>query len=563
MTRLRNANREKAITRKRLYFVITVMLFFYTALLTRVYHLQVKESAHYKGLAQKNKSRTLHPHALRAQITDRYGRVIGFDKTHYFGCYAPQDLSETEAKFLNTHALQFTKTKKHMCAELESWDFAHISHWESDTVKQLISPKRNYPYGDTFAHIVGYTSRSATDPFDTMNLKYEQKGVTGIEKVYDNLLIGHDGNITQYVDAKGRVYHQDNISAPVINQPVALTLDYRLQQKAQNELFSHQGSIILLDPRSGEILAAASSPSFDPHNPSVSTDHSSNMINRITQVRYPPASTIKPFLALMALEDGLIDPDATIEDPGFHDVGDKRFHDWKRSGHGTVNLDKALIESCDVYFYQLAQKLGINRMVDYFMAFKFDQPSDIDISHEKKSLVPTHAYRKARKDGWYEGHTIMAGIGQGDFEVTPVALARATMLLANKGYDHQLHIAKSHRGVAAETTIKATDANWEKIHHALSRVMREGTGRHFKNTPYAIAGKTGSAQVKGIKTKAEYQTLPKHQKDHHLFIGFSPVVDPEVAIVVIIEHEHQAVRIAKHMLDFYWQNTQANATSPL
>jgi penicillin-binding protein 2 len=529
-----------------------MILGMYGLLFYRVYHLQISQHQHYKELAQQNQTRNIYIYPQRGAILDRNDKVIAKTQAQYYACYH-QDTKTQHREFLIEKALQHDASKT--CVELNSWDYAHINPW-SDIEKYLFD-KRYYPYAESTSHIVGYIAQQSFQPNNKSNQTQTMTGATGLEKQYDTELAGHKGMTQQIVNARGQLISSTDEKPASTSEPLHTTLDIHLQQKAYHELFSHSGTVIMLNPTNGELLCAVSNPSFNPHVPMQTPQYkneTTHLFNRITQAKYPPGSVLKPMIALMALEDGYIDPTETIDDQGYIEIGQQRFHDWLRTGHGHVDLETAIRVSCDVYFYQLAQKVGISRLVDYLIMFGFDKTTQIDIPHEKKGLIPTVANRKQRKGGWYEGHTVMTIIGQGDILVTPIALARATMLLANRGFDHQLHLSKGNDLVQTTPRIKAKPQHWETIHKALARVTKEGTAKLFKNSPYTIAGKTGSAQVKSIKTKAEYQSLPKHQKDHHLFIGFSPVENPEIAIVVITEHEHKAVVIAKHMLDFYWHN---------
>ncbi len=523
----------------------------YGLLFYRIFNLQISQHQHYRELAQQNQTRNIYTYPQRGAIYDRNSKIIAKTNTQYHVCYH-QNTTSLHRDFLITQALQHDVPNA--CVELHSWDYAHANVWPD--VETYLFDKRHYPYAESTAHIIGYTAQQSFKP-SKFSETQTMVGATGIEKQYDAELTGHKGVTQQIVNARGQLLSSTDDTPASISEPLYTTLDIHLQQKAYHELFSHSGTVIMLDPTNGEILCAVSNPSFDPHMPMHTPKHlnaTTQYFNRITQAKYPPGSVLKPMIALLALEDGYIDPDETIDDQGYIEIGQQRFHDWLRTGHGHVDLKTAIKVSCDVYFYQLAQKVGISRLVDYLMIFGLDKVTQIDIPHEKKGLIPTIANRKQRKGGWYEGHTVMTAIGQGDILVTPIALARATMLLANRGFDHQLHFSQGSQDIQTEPRVKAKQQHWNTIHQALTSVTKDGTAKSFKDSPYTIAGKTGSAQVKSIKTKAEYQSLPKHQKDHHLFIGFSPVENPEVAIVVITEHEHKAVLIAKHMLDFYWHN---------
>ena len=364
------------------------------------------------------------------------------------------------------------------------------------------------------------------------------------------------------LNAKRQVVNSQTQSTPKREPPLNLTIDAELQQFIFDQLSGLVGSVIVLDPNSGEILAGVSSPSFEPNRfnendmqiPQSILD-SKPMFNRFSQALYPPASIIKPFIALNALNDQIIKPDTTIFDPGYYKINEhsKVFRNHKRNGHGAVDLHKALIVSNDPYFYDLAYKLGIDKLSSYLSKFKFGEKTSYSISHESSGVIPDKAFREKNYKKWYAGQTVITGIGQGDLLCTPLKLARATMLLANGGYDYPLHLLK--------TFFKPS----QKIHHfkpehraiiisALQDVVENGTARKMGKKPYTIAGKTGSAQVTALDDNTNYQTLPHHHKDHHLFVGFAPAQAPSIVVVVVIEHQHDAVTIANKVFDWCWKH---------
>ncbi|MDC3181309.1 penicillin-binding transpeptidase domain-containing protein, partial [Gammaproteobacteria bacterium] len=541
--------------------VLLIILAMYGLLIYRVYNLQITQHSHFRQLAKQNQLRVSHTYPSRGAILDRNGAILAKNIPSYHVCYNPHSQA-AHIDYLLENSLNHDEKNK--CVVVESWHYAHVSTWDDITL--FVTDKRSYPLSNATSHIIGYTSKKSFKPSDSL-ASIQQQGAAGVEKQYDQILRGQAGQMHAMVNAKGEKISQIEAVEAIPCPPIETTIDAHLQQKAHHELFMHHGTVIILNPNTGEILCAVSNPSFDPHQPleqHPTQKDNTQMFNRLTQARYPPGSVLKPIIALLALEDKILNPNEKIESPGYIEIGTQRFHDWVRTGHGIVDLKDAIRVSSDVYFYKLAQKVGINRLVDYLILFGLDKKTNIDIPHEKKSIIPTYENRKQRAGGWYEGHTIMTAIGQGDFAITPISLARATMLLANKGYDHQLHLNPSQRDIKTTPRIQSSDKHWNIIHNALLSVTTDGTAKSLYNQQYSVAGKTGTAQVKSIKSKAEYRALPKHLKDHHLFIGFSPVEKPQVAIVVIIEHEHKAVLLAKHMLDFYWHNfTKSNEKLPL
>ncbi|UTC24953.1 hypothetical protein MMH89_02170 [Candidatus Comchoanobacter bicostacola] len=556
MSKLRNVHTERMITKKRLVIVVSIFVCAYILLLSNLYTIQIKKHEYYLGLATQYHTRNVRIEPQRGKIYDANKHVLATDQTTFIACYPKLPLDQQE--FIQQSALSTRKASKtHQCSEVESWDYAHINHWNNDAIILKTHLTRQYAQGNKLSHLIGYTSHASINPLSNEQASTHQSGVNGIESYYDDQLKGYPGKKVHTINASGTIQQTHTLSKSIAGEDIYTTIHSNLQKKAHYLLDGHSGTVIMLNPNTGAIIAAVSTPSFDPKNPIKSADYkNSNLLNRITQATYPPASTLKPIFSLLALEDQHISVQDKIHDPGYYLVGNKRFRDWKRQGHGEVDLNKAINESCDTYFYMLGHRLGIDTLVNYLSLFKFNQATQIDLPNEKNNLIPTAQYRRARSGGWYDGHTIITAIGQGDLAVTPISLARATMLLANKGYDHQLHINKSNQSIAKTPTLKVQDKNWEIIHTILSSVTQTGTAKKFAGSSYSVAGKTGSAQVKAIDKKADYYTLKQYEKDHSLFIGFSPVINPEVAIVTIIEHEPLAVKVSKSMLDYYWEVTQ-------
>ncbi len=345
-----------------------------------------------------------------------------------------------------------------------------------------------------------------------------------------------------------------------------------------------------IDPRNGDVLAFVSNPSYDP-NPFISgisfkdygalrEDLDQPLYNRALQGMYPPGSTIKPFEGMGGLHYGLRTWDTTIYDPGYFSLpGDShRFRDWKRGGHGTVNLNKSIVESVDTYYYKLAYEMGIQRLHDWMIRFGFGSETGIDLPNEKAGIMPSPQWKKDRYDkGWLPGETISVSIGQGYFLTTPLQVANATAMTANKGYHITPHLLKSSDGSAEVDVITKPDgkiqyngdpSDWLRMHSAMENVIKAGTGRGIYTDRYRIAGKTGTAQVKSIAQGKSYNkaALDKRHWDHAWFNGFAPVENPQIALAVLVENggggSKVAAPIGRALFDYWVLQRKTNPILP-
>ena len=371
---------------------------------------------------------------------------------------------------------------------------------------------------------------------------------------------------------------------PVPGKNLYLTLDSRLQIAVEKSLQGHRGAVVVIQPGTGQVLALVSQPGYDPNlfvegisnqdfqALQVSSDRP--LYNRALRGQYPLASAIKPFLAIEGLDSQVINPSYTIFDPGWFQLKNSEhiFHDWRRHGHGTVNLNKAIINSCDTYFYDLASRLGINRMDKILQAFGFGELTGIDLEEELPGIVASPAWKRRVKGlPWYEGDTIISGIGQGYMQATPLQMANAMGTIGMRGdhYTPYLLMGTQEPGKAfipqpptPHSKIKLVNADyWDIIISALEGVVSspEGTGRKLSKASYTVAAKTGTAQVYSF-SKKHYDTeedeedeedIPEKLRDHHWLIAFAPVENPQIAIAVLVENSNAATAIAREILDYY------------
>ena len=568
MSRLRNRQLESKLTFSRVLVVISLFIALFSLLLGRVYQLQIIQHTQLLELAQKNKTKDISLMPYRSDIIDRYGLPLAYYHTTYH-LTSTQDYLAARLPNEQQYALSnlglseqlYPNKKIGISANL----YAYIKNHPIDGISVNEQISRYYPYPESFSHLVGYTSvlPNSTVQYHDPKLSF-MEGKTGVEQVFDHYIRGNPGLQRNLIDAKQLIYQSEAIQEPKRSMPLQLTIDRELQNYIYDQINSYTGSVIVLNPNNGEILAAVSTPSFNTNTlDNVSQHGQGAMFNRYLQALYPPASIIKPFIAINALEDGLIDPDEVIQDPGFYQITpqSKPFRNYKRTGHGSVNLKKSIVVSNDTYFYALAHKLGIDKITDYLDNFKFGHKTNLGLPNESSGIIPDKQYRKKHYKKWFSGQTIITGIGQGDVLCTPLQIARATMLLANGGTDYPLHIVPQY--ILPSPKIHYFQSKHrEHIIDAMVEVPISGTAKSIGQTPYQLAAKTGSAQVASLDEQSDYHKLPKHQKDHHLLIGFAPAKSPELTIVVVIEHQHEATHIAHKILDWCWVHNRFSKSTP-
>jgi len=452
-----------------------------------------------------------------------------------------------------------------------------------DVVARL---SRHYPQGSSAAHAIGYVGRISEKELNTIDVSNYRGsthiGKTGLEKYYEEELHGIVGQQNVEVNAEGRILRVIDKIPPLPGNNLVLNLDMELQHTAEQALGDFAGSVIVIQPKTGAVLAFVSEPAYDPnlfvHGISVKEYKALRegdykpLFNRALFGQYPPGSTLKPFLGLAGIDSKVIGHKQDIRCIGYYTLPNDekhRYRDWKR--HGTVDLGDAIEQSCDVYFYELAHRLGINRMHDYLREFGFGDKTGIDLLGERSGLLPSKEWkRRVHNKIWYPGETLIAGIGQGYMLATPLQLAVATAALANKGKKVQPRLLKEMRDTDGEITAMAVptttwiklkrEDRWDHMHKAMQRVLRGkgGTARAtgWKLKGYEMAGKTGTAQVFGIAQDAEYdaETVARKLRDHALFISFAPLEDPEIVVAIIEEngeHGSAVAPIAKAIMDKY------------
>jgi len=571
----------------------------------RMIQLQVFEHEHYTTLSQDNRVKLVPLPPTRGLVYDRNGILLALNRPAYSLELTPEKVRDTDAtlKRLAQHIRiseddleRFQRLKRHKrrfdsipvrfnLTQEEAARFAVVGHLFPgvDIKAQLL---RRYPYGMATSHVLGYVGRiSQKDLARIEQSNYagtSHIGKTGLEKSYETTLHGEVGIQQVEVNSVGRIVRVLEETPPTPGQDLHLHLDIHLQQIALDALGDHNGAVVAIDPTNGAVLALASKPGYDPNlfvegisnkaYKALRSDHNQPLYDRALRGQYPPGSTIKPFIGLAGLETETIHYDTSIYCPGYYQLPghEHKYRDWKKTGHGPMDLDAAITQSCDVYYYTLAHKMGIDAMSGFLSHFGFGHRTGIDLNGESRGILPSREWkRRTKRQPWYPGETVIAGIGQGYFLTTPLQLATATAALANGGHLLKPHVVDyletrpQHTRApvpAAEALIPIhSQANWDDVHSAMLHVVQglRGTARRIRTDHYLIAGKTGTAQVFSVGQEDEYEeeNVSKKNRDHALFIAYAPADDPQIAIAVVVENGGHggstAAPVARKVMDAY------------
>lgn len=589
-------------------FVLIILLI--TALVVRLVYLQIVGHEHYATLSKDNRIKISPLPPTRGIIYDRHGKMLAQNMPTYSLELIPDqidNLDETLQQLQKLLAISdekiesFQKQRKRNksftstpllqnLSEEEVARFAVVRPYFPG-VDVYVRMVRYYPYADLAAHVVGYVGRINEQELKALpGAEYRGTdfiGKNGIEKTYENELHGTAGYEELETNAQARAVNTVSTTDPIAGANIYLTLDIDLQKIAYDALSEYNGAVVAIDIKTGGVLVFASRPGFDP-NPFVSGISGADykalqespdqpLYNRALRGQYPPGSTVKPFLGLAGLEYGVTDFRHRLFCPGYYRLPnvEHKYRDWKKWGHGMVDMDEAITQSCDVYFYDLALALGIDRMHEFLGKFGFGQKTGIDLVGETEGLLPSKEWKRSRrKQAWFPGETLITGIGQGYMQATPLQLARATATLANHGRVVQPHLVQQIINASGtdsiellpESTIPLDKQNIDNIILAMTNVVHgaHGTaGKLDKAINYQIAGKTGTAQVFTIKQEEKYNedAIDFKMRDHALFIAFAPVNDPQIAVAVIAEHGGHggtvAAPIAGDVIDA-WLRSKSN-----
>ncbi len=571
--------------------VSTIVLF--VLLGTGFWQLQVVKSNYYSDLAERNRIRTLPLMAPRGLILDRDGRPI---VDHYPSTSVilvrehVQDVRTALPVIAQGLALEPAWLEQHLGKhkdaplyqpivlkhEASMADIAFVEAHRTDLpeLELILMYRRRYPPDGLGAHLFGYVGEASKDEVEQGGYALGAIiGKMGLERHFDRILRGEDGERRVIVDSRGKEVAKLDDKRPVAGHPIRLTLDADVQFAAEQAMAGRQGAVVALDPRTGDILAFLSHPNFDPNvfairvQPdewrALTDDPSKPLLNRVTQAQLSPGSTFKVITMTAALEEKLFDPNTfTVYCPGYANHYGRNFQCWKPGGHGSVNLHRALVESCDVFFYQVGRRLGIERIARYSQQFGLGSPTGIDFPGEKDGLVPSPEWKqRTQKQPWYEGETISVAIGQGPVLVTPLQLAYAVGGIASGGVFARPRLLLEpeeppqvkHVPLRDDTVATLTDALWGVVNE-------NGTGTSARLENIDVGGKTGTAQLVGYDTlKRLGRAAGGRLVDNAWFVGLAPRRNPEIVVAVLLEHgEHgaSAAPIAREVIRAYYEKKQ-------
>ena len=611
MTELRNVEADLARFRLRIFFASLVVVGCLLLLAGRLVYLQVFRHEDLKEQAENNRTAIVPIVPNRGLILDRNGIVLATN-------YSAYTLEITPSKAVNTEqtidalasVVDITARDRRRFNKLreESRNFESLpirTRLSDEEVAKFAAQRfrfpgveikarlfRTYPYGELASHVIGYIGRINQAEKKTMEDWPEEEqtnyrgtdyiGKLGVEQSFEAQLHGVTGVDSVETSAGGRPTRKLASSPSSPGNTVMLSIDIKLQKMVEDLFGERRGALVALDPKTGEILAFVSKPTFDPNLFVEGIDSESwqalnespdkPLLNRALRGTYPPGSTYKPFMALAALETGLRTPEQTISDPGYFFLGGHRFRDDKEGGHGVVNMYRSIVQSCDTYYYMLANDMGVDLIYDQMHRFGFGDITGIDILGEVRGLLPStawkrKAYKRADQQKWYAGETISLGIGQGYNNFTMLQLASATATLANSGVKMKPHLVRQVTDImtrAPASTIHvageriAKPANIAIIRDAMVGVNIEGTGTAaFRGAGYTSAGKTGTAQVIQIKKNERYDAskIDERFRDHALYMAFAPAENPQIALALVVENSGfggaNSAPIARRVFDFW------------
>ena len=599
---LKDSHRESRINSARTIAAILIVIGLLGVVVGRYYSLQITDYEVYRTQSERNRVQLQPLPPKRGLIYDRNGVLLADNRPSYMLSVVREQVPDLDATLA-----ELAELLPISAGDLENFHkkLRHRRPYEAVPLRFRLTPEerarlavnryrlpgvvvdaqllRYYPHGELFSHAIGYVGRineQETTELDESNYRGTfHVGKVGVEKFYEDILHGAVGYQNVETNAHGRVLRVLEQFDPRPGSDLVLNLDIRIQRAAFDALGGRRGAVVAIDPRTGGVLALVSTPGFDTNlfvNGISSTDYSAlrdsldvPLFNRAIQGQYPPGSTIKPFMAMAGLESGLVTPESTVPDPGWYSLpGDShKYRDWilriRGTGHAArVDMNMAIAESCDVYFYDLARRLTIDRMYEYLSPFGFGERTEVDTTNERRGVLPsTHWKRDAMGQPWYPGETISAGIGQGYMLTSPMQLAVATSIMASKGLRRVPRLVQSIDGVPVDVPalepIVAPPEYWQAVHKGMVEVVhgQRGTAKALAvGLEYQMAGKTGTAQVIGIAQGAVYNEadVSERHRHHGLFIAFAPAEEPTIAVAIIVENgggSSAAYPIARQVID--------------
>jgi len=605
--RLKDHIREEQIFTSRLVIGGAIAFLLLLALTIRLGYLQIINQEHYSSLSENNRVNLLPIPPTRGLIYDRNGVLLAQNLPSFSLELVTEHIEDLEHTLLELQKLvrlsdhdvaRFNKERKRkrrfegipLRFRLTDEEVARIAsnQYRMPGVEIRAQLARHYPLGKLASHAIGYVGRISEAELENLDVSNytgtSHIGKVGVEKSYEDVLHGKVGFQRVETNAQGRILKVIERTLPIPGKNLFLNIDARVQAVAEEAFGENTGALVALDPQTGAVLALVSMPSYDPNLfvngldektfQALRDDQNRPLFNRAIRGQYPPGSTIKPFMGLAGLELDEIHNGESLNCPGWYMLKNdpRRYRDWKKRGHSETDITKAIVESCDVFFYDLALTLGIDRMYQYMSAFGLGKKTGIDIQGELRALLPSSAWkRKTYQTAWYPGETLIAGIGQGFVLATPIQLASATASISKFGQrkkpqmiyatqdanENEHHIIKP---VSLESVPISKRSHWQTIIQAMQKVVTgtHGTARSIShNLQYTMAGKTGTAQVFGVKQDEEYdeEKISKKLRDHALFISFAPVEEPKIAVALVVENgghgSTAAAPIARKVTDQY------------
>ena len=630
---IRNHSAEANLFARRTFITFIGVIVLSLLLFSNIYDLGVNSYQKYQTRSNSNRIKLLPVAPNRGLIYDRNGVLLADNTPVYSLEVIPEQVIDIKRSLAEVgllldisqekqdELLKAVKSKRRF-KPIELYSRLSEQQVSLFSVNQHKFPgffidarlKRYYPFADLTTHSLGYVAR--INGRDSLELEKEglaenyaatrNIGKLGLEKYYQDILHGTIGHQEVEINNLGRVIRTLNFTPPIPGKDLTLTLDIELQMIAKRALSGKRGAIVAIDPRDGGVLAMYSNPSFDgnlfvhgisskKYNKLLAPESNKPLLNRAVQ-GYPPASTIKPLLALTGLDDGVITPETEIYDPGFYQLPgiETKRRDWKKWGHGKVNLTKSLEQSCNVYYYDLAYKLGITKISKMMRKFGFGDYTGIDLHEESRAIMPSIEWKRERYNkAWYTGETLSVGIGQSYWSVTPLQLSQAISILVNKGQIKVPHLLKStsevvinEQGVVAQAPLvteyvvdekapiilkdnKSWDVVLDGLHNTVQKFGATGYSA-FKGSKYDAAGKTGSAQTANIAQDEEYDAtkVKESKRDNAMFIAFAPYENPEIVVAVAIENVAKggggtnAGPVVRQIMDQYFGDREIVSKSP-
>ena len=564
--------------RRRIAGCVAFLVLGMLLLALRLWDLQVIRGEELAALSENNRIRLRRVPATRGRVVDRNGKVLIDSQASFDAVLVPEDARDVSAtvemlaQFLHqsageTQAILDRAGGRPPFQEVlvkRNLDFDEVAAVETHQlelpgVSLRITPSRSYPYGPMLAHVLGYVGEVTQEELDG-DRSYrpgDVMGKAGLEKAWEPYLRGVHGGQQVEVDALGRELRVLDEEEAIPGHTLVLGIDLDLQQTAEAALGDQAGAIVALDPQNGDVLAMVSRPAYDPNQftggikPELwreLTAHPRHPLNaRATQGQYPPGSTFKIIMATAALEEGVINPFTRIHCSGHLPFGNHDFRCWKKGGHGSMNVHDALVNSCDVFFYQVGQRLGIDSIARYARAFGLGAPTGIETGNERAGVIPDSDWKKrVFKQPWFAGETLSAAIGQGYVTVTPLQMAEAAATIAT-GVRYKPHLVRRVEAIdgtlvqavdpEAVAKLPVRDTALKQVQDALIDVVAHGTGKRAALPGIAVAGKTGTSQVVTLGLeRIPAAKLAWNQRDHAWFVAYAPAEDPVIAVATLVEH---------------------------